>query len=136
MMMNDPYSVTMPPPTSAAKTGARDFTVRCSTRRKWNTCTHAELQRRGSMKALSSPLIDDSLQGLETRETKQNAAGLISHSLGFPFSEGAGGWPQVASLLSSAVRFRRDLTKTNPSFHQFESIFRLFYCYFSCLQKS
>lgn len=43
------------------------------------------------MKALSSPLIDDSLQGLETWETKQNAAGLISHSLGFPFLEGVGG---------------------------------------------
>lgn len=68
------------------------------------------------MKALSSPLIDDSLQGLETRETKQNAAGLISHSLGFPFLEGAGGWPQVASLLSSAVRFRRDLKKDKPFF--------------------
>lgn len=63
------------------------------------------------MKALSSPLIDDSLQGLETRETKQNAAGLISHSLGFPFLEGVGGWPHVASLLSSTIRFRRDLKK-------------------------
>lgn len=61
------------------------FTIRCFTRRKWNTCTHAELQRRGSIKALSSALIDDSLQGLERQETKQNAAGLISHSLVFPF---------------------------------------------------
>lgn len=141
-MMTDLCSVTTPRPTGSANTGARDFTIRCFIRWKWNTCTHAELQRnrpgfsfffhRGSIKALSSALIDGRLQGLETQETKQNAAGLIFQPFVFSFFEGFGGfWGVGRKSLRCFPSFRKDLQKDKPCVCLCSGTFRQF----CCLQK-